>query len=255
MEHIKEQLKTFAPITLSEMSEKMLMSRVDTKYVFPESQLSFFLEELKADYRVLDVKGFRVSRYESLYFDTENMELFHKHQRGRSNRHKIRYRKYVESDLSFFEIKYKNNKGRTIKDRVKQDNIEERIIDIAEKFLHEKTSIQSAELLPQFWANYSRITLVNRILDERVTLDLNLVFKKEAEEYNIDDLVIAEVKQEKFVFSSFLKLMKKYHVREGSVSKYCLGVIRIDNTIKHNSFKPNLRKINKVLYGNSTGSK
>jgi hypothetical protein len=254
MEDIKEKLKTFVPITLSEMSEKMLMSRVDTKYVFPQSQLILFLEQLENDYRVLDVNGIRMSRYESLYFDTENLDLFHKHQRGRSNRHKIRYRKYVESDLNFFEIKFKNNKGRTIKDRVKQDAIEESINNIAEKFLHEKTPILSSELLPQFWANYSRITLVNNVLDERVTLDLNIVFQKNKEEYSFRDLIIAEVKQDKFAASSFLKLMKKYHVREGSVSKYCLGVIRIDSTIKHNNFKPHLRNINKILYGSSSGS-
>ncbi len=237
------------------MSEKMLMNRVDTKYVFPASQIPLFLDQLKDDYRVLDVNGVRLSRYESLYFDTENLDLFHKHQRGRSNRHKIRYRKYVESDLHFFEIKFKNNKGRTIKDRVKQYAIADTISNVAEKFLHEKTPIQSSELFPQFWANYSRITLVNTVLDERVTLDLDIVFKKNKDEYGFDDLVIAEVKQEKFVSSSFLKLMKKYHVREGSVSKYCLGVIRIDNSVKHNNFKPNLRNINKVLYGNSSGSK
>src|SRR6185369_14319183 len=131
MENIKKLLNTFEPITLSEMSDKMLMSRVDTKYVFPQSELPLFLEQIKDDYRVLDVNNVRMSRYESLYFDTENLDLFHKHHRGRSNRHKIRYRKYVESDLNFFEIKFKNNKGRTIKNRVKQDAIEEAITNVA----------------------------------------------------------------------------------------------------------------------------
>ena len=81
------------------------MNRTDIKFVFAESELPFFLEQLKTDYRVLDVEGFRMSRYESLYFDTENFDLFHHHQRGKANRHKIRYRRYVESDLNFFEIK------------------------------------------------------------------------------------------------------------------------------------------------------
>ena len=251
MESIAAILKTFQPILLEEMDEKKLMNRTDTKYVFQESQLEFFLEQLKNDYRVLDVNGVRMSRYESLYFDTENFDLFHKHHRGRTNRHKVRYRKYVESDLNFFEIKFKNNKGRTIKSRIKQDRIEEAIRNKAEEFLHKKTEMQSSELLPQFWANYSRITLVNNMLPERVTLDLNLVFRKNNDEYSYKDLVIAEVKQEKLISSSFVKLMKRHHVRRGSVSKYCLGVIRLNNSIKHNNFKPNLRNINKILYGTS----
>lgn len=254
MENISDILNSFSPITLEEMDEKKLMNRTDTKYVFPESQLASFLEQLKNDYRVLDVNGVRMSRYESLYFDTENFDMFRKHHRGKMNRHKVRFRKYVDSDLNFFEIKLKNNKGRTIKKRVIQDAIDKKIQNSAEEFLHRRTSMHSSELLPQFWANYSRITLVNNNLPERVTLDLNLQFRKEDAEYNFADLVIAEMKQEKLMSSAFQKLMKKEHVRQGSVSKYCLGVIRLNTDIKHNNFKPNLRNINKILYGTSSGA-
>ncbi|MBK5285869.1 MAG: VTC domain-containing protein, partial [Bacteroidia bacterium] len=205
-------------------------------------------------YRVLDVDGVRLSRYELLYFDTEKFDLFHKHHRGKSNRHKIRFRKYVESNLNYFEIKYKNNRGRTIKKRVEQNVIVQTISNDAEEFLHNHTEIRSSELLPQFWSDFSRITLANRTLPERVTLDMNLQFRKDEKKYFINDLVIAEVKQEKFITSTFLKLMKKHHVREGSVSKYCLGVIKMNNDIKHNNFKPKLRNINKVIYGASSGT-
>jgi len=247
-------LNSFSSINLEELDEKKLMNRTDTKYVFPESQLLFFLEQLKEDYRVLDVDGVRISRYESLYFDTEKFDLFHKHHRGKANRHKIRFRKYVESNLNFFEIKFKNNCGRTIKKRVEQSMNVQTISNDAEAFLHHHTEIRSAELLPQFWSDFSRITLANCTLPERVTLDMNLKFRKNEKKYTINDLVIAEVKQEKFITSAFLKLMKKHHVREGSVSKYCLGVIKINDEIKHNNFKPKLRNINKVIYGASSGT-
>ncbi len=255
MQHLTQLLQTFSPITLSEMDEKKLMDRTDTKYIFSLSKLPFLIEQLNTEYRVLDVKGVRLSRYESLYFDTEDFELFYNHQRGKSNRHKIRFRRYVESDLIFFEIKYKNNKGRTIKNRVQQDLVETEIQNSAAIFLHKHTPIQSSTLLPQFWANYSRITLVNNNLPERVTLDLNLHFLKDNNMSNFNDLVIAEVKQENTTPSTFLKLMKKYHLRTSSVSKYCLGVIQYNNNIKHNNFKSNLRNINKILYGTSTNNK
>ena len=236
------------------MDAKALMNRTDTKYVFPESQLPFFLEQLKDDYQVLDVNGVRLSRYESLYFDTENFDLFRTHHRGKTNRHKVRFRKYADSDLNFFEIKFKTNKGRTVKNRIKQEQIEDKIQNKAEEFLHKKTPLQSSELRAQFWANYSRITLVNKTLPERVTLDLNLHYKKNDALYRFDDLVIAEVKQENLTSSTFWRLMKKHHVRQGSISKYCLGVIRLNNSIKHNNFKINLRNINKILYGTSSGN-
>ncbi|MBA3971684.1 MAG: VTC domain-containing protein, partial [Bacteroidetes bacterium] len=119
MDKINKILTEFTPITLKEMDNVKLMDRTDTKFVFKQDQLADFLEEMKGDYSVLDVIGKRISRYESLYFDTTGFDLYHSHHRGKPSRFKIRFRKYVESELHFFEVKFKNNKGRTIKDRVK----------------------------------------------------------------------------------------------------------------------------------------
>src|SRR5204862_4846249 len=128
----------------------------DIKFVFPQLQLPLCLKELKHDYQVLDVEGNRISRYESLYFDTPDFHLYHQHQRGKLNRHKIRYRKYVESDLNFFEVKLKNNKSRTIKDRVNLERIQNTIVDKAEALLSKTTGLRAHELEPKFWVNFSR---------------------------------------------------------------------------------------------------
>lgn len=231
------------------MDSVKLMDRTDTKYVFTATDLPFFLNQLKGDYRVLEVNNNRISKYESLYFDTHNFDLYFAHHRGRTNRFKIRFRKYVESDLNFFEVKFKNNKGRTIKDRVKQKQIDGSITDNAEALLNEKTPIHSSNLEAKLWVNYSRITLVNKHSPERVTIDLNLNFKNKEQDKTIHNLVIAEVKQDKALTSAFIKLMKKYHIREGSISKYCYGVISLFDKIKHNNFKPNLILLKKILNG------
>jgi hypothetical protein len=252
MEKILDILNTFEPITLKEMDNVKLMDRTDTKYVFRHDNLPDFLEQIKNDYRVLDVNGHRISRYESLYFDTKDFDLYLCHHRGKPGRYKVRCRKYVESELHFFEVKYKNNKGRTIKDRVKQKKIDGLIVDSAEDLLKEKTPLQAAHLEPKLWVNYSRITLVNRNSPERVTIDLDLTFKNNETDKTIHNLVIAEVKQDKALVSSFIKLMKRYHVREGSMSKYCYGVISLFNKIKYNNFKPKLITIKKILNGTIT---
>jgi hypothetical protein len=158
----------------------------------------------------------------------------------------------VESELHFFEVKFKNNKGRTIKDRVKQKGIDGKIIDSAETLLKEKTPMLPNHLEAKLWVNYSRITFVNKNSPERVTIDLDLTFKNSEQDKTIDNLVIAEVKQDKAVDSTFMKLMKGYHVREGSISKYCYGVINLYNKIKHNNFKPSLIILKKTLNGTFT---
>ena len=249
MENLKNILNDFAPISLSEMDSVKLMDRTDTKYVFNLTQLPMFLDQLKKDYRILDINSNRISRYESLYFDTQNFSLYYHHHRGKPNRFKIRFRKYVESELNFFEVKFKNNKGRTIKDRVKYKQITNAINDNAEKLLLEKTSLKAMDLEAKFWVNYSRITFVNKYSPERVTVDIELHFKNDQTLKMMNNLVIAEVKQDKAVKSPFIKLMKKYHIREGSISKYCYGVINLFEKIKHNNFKPNLILLKKTLHG------
>ncbi len=242
-------LKDFEPITLKEMDTVKLMDRVDTKFVFRLDQLSGFLQELKKDYRVLEVNGIRSSRYETLYYDTPGLRLYHLHQAGKLNRYKVRSRRYVESDLSFFEVKFKSNKGRTIKHRIKCAGIENEITGRSAEFLEEISPLKAYELIPAVWIYYTRITLVNRVSAERLTLDVGLTVEHEDRKHTFDNLVIAEVKQSKSAFSPFLRLMKRNRLSPGSISKYCMGIMHTYTGVKMNNFKPKLRIINKTLYG------
>jgi hypothetical protein len=124
------------------------------------------------------------------------------------------------------------------------------VVDKAEALLKEKTPLQASGLEAKLWVNYSRITLVNKNSPERVTIDLDLTFKNKEQNQLIQNLVIAEVKQDKAVTSTFIKLMKKHHIREGSISKYCFGVISLFEKIKHNNFKSKIIALNKIRYAN-----
>ena len=112
-ESITHICSLFLPISLEEMDRVKLMDRTDTKFVFHISELSELLQSISQDYFILDMKGLRAHAYETLYLDTVDFDLFRNHHNGKLNRYKIRYRNYKESALAFFEIKFKNNKGRT----------------------------------------------------------------------------------------------------------------------------------------------
>ena len=43
--------------------------------------------------------------------------MFHNHHNGKLNRYKIRFRDYINTKNSFLEVKFKTNKGETIKSR------------------------------------------------------------------------------------------------------------------------------------------
>jgi hypothetical protein len=242
---ITTRLAAFESISLEEMDNVHLMNRVDIKYTFRDDKLPAFLETLKDHYRVLEVCGCRSSRYESLYFDTPGFYLYHQHHSGRLNRYKIRMRKYVESNLHFFEIKYKNNKGRTLKNRIKQQQVIETIEGHAGEFVSQHTNLTSENLEPKLWVNYTRITLVHRTLPERVTLDMDLTFKTDSITQEIPNLVIAEVKQDKVSTSAFIRLMRDNFIREGSISKYCFAVASLFRE-KFNNFKSELHLYKKI---------
>ncbi|HYN89599.1 MAG TPA: VTC domain-containing protein [Ardenticatenaceae bacterium] len=108
-------LHRFEPIRLVQMDEVALLDRVDTKYVMRASELYHALPSLVEQYRVLDVEGSRLNRYQSLYFDSADLALYLRHHNGAQNRFKVRSRRYVESTRSFLEVKLNTNKVPTIK--------------------------------------------------------------------------------------------------------------------------------------------
>jgi hypothetical protein len=243
-----EILQKFAPITLEEMDGVKLMNRTDTKFVFRFDQLTEILEEIKDNYYVLEIDGVRISKYKTLYYDTEDFYMYTQHQNGKLNRHKIRFRNYVDSSLNYFEIKFKSNKDRTIKERIKRKEIENTIRGKAEKFLKEKTKFEAQDLFPKLWVNYSRITLVSKTEAERLTVDINLDYSNEVKQKELHDIVIAELKQGSKANTLFAKVMRRYLINKASYSKYCFGILFLYDNIKKNNFKRKLLTLNKIRH-------
>ncbi|MGZ3863162.1 MAG: polyphosphate polymerase domain-containing protein [Bacteroidia bacterium] len=242
-------LNDFAPISLKEMDSVKLMNRTDTKFTFNRTQFDEVLQEIINDYSVLEIDGKRISRYKTLYYDTEAYDLYTKHHNGELNRYKIRHRSYLESDIGFLEVKFKSNKGRTVKDRIKKNDIPFAWENDTESFLQSLLPFDPQDLKPVIWVNYSRLTLVNKYSAERLTIDLNLEFVQGEAKKSLPNLVIAEVKQEKRKPSPFLKVMKKLHIREGSISKYCMGIaLTTDDRVKKNNFKAKLLNLKHIIY-------
>lgn len=247
-EKIKICTSTFDKITLDEMDNVKLMDRVEIKYIIPLHLLPSILNEAVSDYKILEINHSRLADYETHYFDTEKMDLYHNHQAGRLNRYKIRIRSYVQTNTSFLEIKHKTNKNRTFKTRIKQPNESvEYFNEEACHFLEKMTPFSSTLLKRNLCVNYSRITLVNKYGTERLTIDINLVFRNKDTSKKFPQLAIAEVKQHRFGSSPIVRILKKHALRSGSISKYCLGIISIFEEIKHNRFKSKLNHLNKII--------
>ncbi len=248
MQDLNEILSRFPAITLKEMDQVALMDRIDTKFVFHVSQLPDVLLALMPEYHVLKVRNTIENRYCNLYFDTEDMLFYRLHHNRHMNRYKVRYRSYLDSGQSFFEIKFKNNHARTIKERISRMMVEESISGEAESFMRARPALSELTLLPRLWINYKRITLVNLAKRERLTIDTHLSYTNGTQTAAYPSLVIAELKIQKSAASPFLILMKQLHIRRLSVSKYILGIISLYDDVKTNNFRSKIRRIQKISH-------
>ncbi len=243
-------LQGFEPISLSEMDSVSLMDRQDTKFAAPESELLAILSKLKKDYFVLDINDNRISTYSSLYFDTVDNDNYVQHHKGRSNRYKLRYRSYVESGISFFEVKFKSNKGRTIKKRIKKSKINLQLDSEDIEHLNNCSNLDPALLTASIWIDFRRITLVSKDFKERVTIDVDLTYKNISDDKNINcpGLIIIEVKQPKFTRNSVvISVLHEFKIFPMRISKYCLGIIScFKNEVKYNNFKKKILKLAKI---------
>ena len=223
------------------------MKRVDTKFVFNRTLLEEIFPLLVDQYKLLYVNDVVKSKYTSLYFDTKGFKFFMNHHNGKLNRYKVRFREYIDSQVSFLEVKRKNSKGKTIKKRIQVD-VPTKTLNLDQKQFIKNRLKEDYDLLYCHTNFFHRITMVNKFLKERITIDFDLRF--ESEKKTIKDetnhIVIAELKQEKLDRTSFFyKLMKENSIRPSSMSKYCIGTSLLNKDLKSNRFKKNFRFLKK----------
>lgn len=244
---ISEVLRGFEATNLEAMDRVRLMNRTDIKYMISLSRLNLLLNALINHYKVLEVEGERNSRYQTLYFDTPQFSNYLEHHNGKRHRYKIREREYIESHLSFLEVKEKSNKGRTAKSRIKLNEILPELSESSKVFVASKAN-HSEVLEPKLWNSFRRITLVNKTANERVTIDTGIAFYFRDRHTSLNDLVIVEIKQSGVNrHSPIISYFKENLIRADGISKYCLGVAMLYPQLKANTFKEKLLRINKIL--------
>lgn len=243
-------LHRFDPINLEQMNDVALLSRIDTKYLIPVKHLPRLLLELSSHYLVFETERTRLHPYRTLYFDTPDFTLYQRHHAGGRNRYKVRSRAYLNSNLAFLEVKFKTNKKQTIKNRVRTSTFTTHLTPETYPFLADHCPLDPTQLEPNLYNDYSRITLVSKTRPERLTLDLDLQFWNESDHGEVPGIVIAELKQEVQRHASPLtQMMREFHLRDGSFSKYAMGVTLLYPHLKQNRFKEEHRRLAKLQEG------
>lgn len=227
------------------MESVKLMNRIDTKYAVSLSVLPDILQAAQADYFAQEIDGKRIATYDTMYYDTSTLDMYIRHHDRQLVRQKIRIRQYVDSDLTFLEIKRKNNKGRTKKKRISLPADE----SVIEQFVAAKSRYTWSDVTPHLRTAFHRITLVNRAKTERLTIDMDLVWENvvTGERKSYPQLVIVELKRDGNVPSAMTRIMLAHRIHPLKISKYCIGTAITTPGIKRNRFKSKIRSIEKML--------
>lgn len=246
-------LEQMQPIGLEEMKAVRLMDRVERKYLASVDLMEPLLERV-ADRYYMQLGG----GYRTLYFDTAELAMYTMHHNGKVNRQKVRVRTYHSSNNAFFEIKTKLGCQRTHKERIAVDaTMFDHVEDIPEVrlFVEQNTPYtlnlnpSTFNLKPSMETWFERITLVNKRMSERVTIDRGLRFHNRATAVDADlsRLLVIEVKLGVDAPPSDIEgALHRLHIRPRHMSKYCLGTALTNPAAKHNRFKENLLFINKI---------
>lgn len=237
------------PITLGEMKEVKLMNRIDTKYLVTSDELLSILKGIHEHYYAQEVEGNRLSPYSTVYYDTEDLRMYIIHHDRHLVRDKVRVRTYVDSQLTFCEVKHKTNKGRTKKKRIEvKPGVNVLKDPEAVAFLAERQPYPVDSLMPQLETAFDRFTLVNFEKTERLTIDCNLFFRNftAGTTASMDDLVIMELKQDGRAHSLLKEVLFDLRIKPYKISKYCIGTAMTRPEVKQNRFKKKIRRINKL---------
>lgn len=166
-------------LDLDRIAAVRLMNRVDTKYLVDERRCMELLELAADQYYVQIIDDCRACRYATLYYDTPQWDMYHMHHNRRLTRQKIRTRTYVETGVTYLEVKNKSNKGRTHKRRMALDRslfAAAATDTAAADFLRREARYAPETLSPSLATRFVRVTLVNRAMTERLTIDFDLHF-------------------------------------------------------------------------------
>ncbi len=238
-------IEKFQPISLEEMSGIKLMNRTDTKFVTSIAKLKELLLMAGDEYRVQEIDGKRNMSYATVYFDSRDYAFYNAHHDGHASRQKVRVRSYVDTHLSFLEVKTKDNHGKTHKSRISASSLEE---EAAMDFLRRNLRLDPGLLEQKIANSFHRITLVNKKKTERLTIDTDLKFENltTGVQRSLPQLAIIELKRDGLQPSPVLDMLRELRIHQSGFSKYCIGEALTNPSLRINRLKPRIHRLMKI---------
>ena len=224
---------SISAIDLDEMNKyAKLQTRIDRKYIVTPEICNALLANADVNGRVLEINTQRNTPYQSVYFDTPNLDLHKAAAYRRRPRFKARTRYYKQTNTAMLEVKTKDGRGKTVKSRTEYDPT---MLDVlTEEARQYITSIAGAtkivsNLQYTLTTQYQRTTIVDLHTQTRITCDEFLTCTDRENNTLSFPMIILETKSSQHPSPFDMWLWNNRH-RPTRISKYCttLAVLHPD---------------------------
>jgi hypothetical protein len=247
-ERLIRSLEPFRKVGLEDFGDRRFSERMDRKFPVALSRIPSLIDGLADEYDLVMPGNNRVSTIASYYFDTPDYAYFRAHHRGRAHRHKVRFRVYADTDTTFLEVKKKNAKGRTMKERIESNPSDRRLSAPLQKFLADSGVSESSRIRPVLEISYKRLSFISKDRKERFSVDFAVEYNNGVLSGDYGALAVIEVKQDHLATTPVVKKLRDLRITESSLSKYCLSLCQLHPELKANRFQPVLRNLQELIH-------
>ena len=242
---LRNQQDRLSPVGLDAvLAAAELQTRVDRKYLVTPGDFAILVDRAERSHSVLEIEGRRDFAYESVYFDTADLQSYLCAARGRRRRFKVRTRTYLDSALCVLEVKSTGGRGETIKDRAPYD-VRHRgtLTPSARTFVAARVgSPMSLGLEPVLTTRYTRTTLVDLQARSRMTCDADLeLIDIHGRSHRMTDRILVETKSTGGAGAADRTLWGLGN-RPVQISKYCIGMAVLDTSLPANKWHRTIRR-------------
>lgn len=234
------------PVGLSQIEfAAALRRRVDRKYLLTDQSVADLVSSLDESTRVLEVDGSRSLRYQTVYFDTPDRDLYLASARSRPQRFKVRTRSYLDSGIAFIEVKMRDRTGFTVKHRLRCScELSDTLTTPGRVFLSHIGSVAPfvERLEPALTVTYRRTTLLEPETMSRITIDTAVQASTPSGGLvEVGRNVLVETKTTLPPTDVDRRLWSRHH-RPTAFSKYCTLLAAIDPRLPANKWSRTLRR-------------
>jgi len=243
------QLSHLPAVGLEELTtEAALLTRVDRKYLVPTATARQILSTFTTEAKVLEMDGNRRFAYDSVYFDTPDLDSYMLAAHGRRRRFKIRTRTYLDTALSFLEVKTEGAREATVKERIPYELCDrDRLTEEGLAYLNETlmTAIGDVSFGPLgavLSTRYHRSTLFLPESGSRATIDSDVTWQRpDGQPWVLDGAVVVETKSGSTP-GPLDKHLWRNGVRPCRISKFATGMAALHPELPANRWNQTLRR-------------